>query len=116
VYVEFSAIIDHIAEEHLVSHNGICSSRVSIGGNSRGKLERIISGFLPESEASLAGYGPQNYVSAVRDRVSCIFGQSSELWFLAGPTSSIAIGTHVPLFCQTRVDPSKGVCYLENIE
>jgi hypothetical protein len=49
VYVEFSAIINLMAEEYLVSSNGIWSSGISCGGNSRGKLERIISGKKLES-------------------------------------------------------------------
>jgi hypothetical protein len=38
-----------MAEEYLVRNNGTWSSRVSSGGNSGGKLERIISGKKLES-------------------------------------------------------------------
>jgi hypothetical protein len=42
-----------MTEECFVRSSGICSGRVSSGGNGRGKLERIILGKTPQSEASL---------------------------------------------------------------
>jgi hypothetical protein len=103
-----------MTEEYLVRNNGIWSSRVSSGGNSGGKLERIISGKKLESEPSWRWFTVLRIVFQQSDTDSVVSMLDQASCYLVVPASCITIGTYAVLPDDSQ--PSKGDWYWAAVE